>query len=90
MTKFKYHYITVPGKSLAFFCTGSAKVVGVEGISEASKSGRYSFTVRQPIPHHHWVPMLVGIVLMITVRLVTVSRQLPNIFLITVVICPQI
>ena len=46
----------MPGKSLAFICSGSAEVVGVEGMSETSKSGRYSCTVRQPLPHPHLVP----------------------------------
>ena len=46
----------MPGKSLAFICSGSVEVVGVEGMSETSKSGRYSCTVRQPLPHPHLVP----------------------------------
>ena len=70
---------------LHWLSKGSGFKGNVRGIQ---KSGRYSFTVRQPIPHHHWVLMLVGIVLMITVRLVTVPRQLPNIIPINVVICP--
>ena len=53
--KFRYHSNTEPGKSLAFFCSGSAEVVGEKGMSEASKSGRYSFTVQQPLHHPHWV-----------------------------------
>ena len=62
---------------LGLFCTSSAESVDAEEISEASKSGRYSCTVRQPLYQHPH--MIVSIVVLFTVRLVTVPRQLPKI-----------